>query len=152
MDRKELLASLGFSAEPPPADEGKLFVPAVRTGNLVYTSGQAPELDGEFIIGRVGADLSIERAVEAARWCAANALRAVMATGVDLDDVVRVVKVLGMVNAPSDLAELPRIIDGASQLLLEVLGPDAGAHARSAVGMQLPFGLAVELELIVEVR
>ena len=140
------LAELGIALPevPPPAGA---YVPAVRTGNLVYTSGQvARELSG-----KVGADVSEADAKQAARSCALNALAAVDAL-VGLDSVVRVVKVLGFVASAPGFTGQPGVINGASELLGEVFG-DAGAHARSAVGVaELPLGVPVEVEMIVEVR
>jgi enamine deaminase RidA (YjgF/YER057c/UK114 family) len=122
-------------------------VPAVRTGALVYTSGQvARELSG-----KVGAEVSEADAKDAARSCALNALAAIDAL-VGLDSVVRVVKVLGFVASAPGFTGQPGVINGASELLGEVFG-DAGAHARSAVGVaELPLGVPVEVEMIVEVR
>ena len=140
------LAELGITLPevPPPAGA---YVPAVRTGTLVYTSGQvARELSG-----KVGAEVSEADAKDAARSCALNALAAIDAL-VGLDSVVRVVKVLGFVASAPGFTGQPGVINGASELLGEVFG-DAGAHARSAVGVaELPLGVPVEVELIVEVR
>ena len=140
------LAELGI-ALPEVAPPAGAYVPAVRTGNLVYTSGQvARELSG-----KVGADVSEGDAKDAARSCALNALAAIDAL-VGLDSVVRVVKVLGFVASAPGFTGQPGVINGASELLGEVFG-DAGAHARSAVGVaELPLGVPVEVELIVEVR
>ena len=140
------LAELGITLPevPPPAGA---YVPAVRTGALVYTSGQvARELSG-----KVGAEVSEADAKDAARSCALNALAAIDAL-VGLDSVVRVVKVLGFVASAPGFTGQPGVINGASELLGEVFG-DAGAHARSAVGVaELPLGVPVEVEMIVEVR
>ncbi len=127
------------------------YVPAVRTGNLVYTSGQLPMKSGELLAtGKVGADVSPEDAKELARVCALNALAAVHSL-VGIDAVTRVVKVVGFVASAPGFGGQPGVINGASQLLGDVFG-DAGAHARSAVGVsELPLDSPVEVELIVEV-
>ena len=127
------------------------YVPASRTGNLVYTSGQLPMVDGALpATGKVGAQVGAEDAKGYARTCALNALAAIDAL-VGLDSVVRVVKVVGFVASAPDFTGQPGVINGASDLLGEVFG-DAGAHARSAVGVAaLPLDAPVEVELIVEV-
>ncbi|MGB3895559.1 RidA family protein [Mycolicibacter sinensis] len=127
------------------------YVPAVRTGDLVYTSGQLPMLNGKLArTGKVGAEVSPEDGYALARICALNALAAVDAL-VGLDSVTRVVKVVGFVASGPNFNGQPGVINGASELLGEVFG-DAGAHARSAVGVsQLPLDAPVEVELILEV-
>lgn len=127
------------------------YVPAVRTGNLVYTSGQLPMVAGELVgTGKVGGDVSPEDAKAMARTCALNALAAVHAL-VGIDSVVRVVKVVGFVASAPGFNGQPGVVNGASQLFGEVFG-DAGAHARSAVGVsELPLDAPVEVELVVEV-
>ncbi|MEU4316135.1 RidA family protein [Nocardia sp. NPDC024068] len=128
------------------------YVPAVRSGSLVYTSGQLPFVAGELTaVGKVGAEVSLEAAAAAARWCALNALAAVHDL-VGLDAVVRIVKVVGFVASAPGFTDQPLVINGASELLGEVFGA-AGAHARSAVGVfELPRNTPVEVELIAEVR
>jgi enamine deaminase RidA (YjgF/YER057c/UK114 family) len=127
------------------------YLPAVRTGQYVYTSGQLPMIDGALpATGKVGAEVLPEDAAHYARLCALNALAAVHAL-VGIDSVVRVVKVVGFVASSPDFTGQPAVINGASDLLGEVFG-DAGAHARSAVGVAvLPRDAPVEVELIVEV-
>jgi enamine deaminase RidA (YjgF/YER057c/UK114 family) len=127
------------------------YVPAVQTGNLVYTSGQLPMVDGELpSVGKVGAQVTAEQGKELARACALNALAAIDAL-VGIDSVVRVVKVVGFVASAPDFTGQPAVINGASELLGEVFG-DRGRHARSAVGVAaLPLDAPVEVELIVEV-
>jgi len=127
------------------------YVPAVRTGSLVFTSGQLPMVDGSLpATGKVGAQVTPERAAELARFCILNALAAVDAL-VGLDNVVRIVKVVGYVASTPDFTGQPGVVNGASTLLGDVFG-DAGAHARSAVGVAaLPLDAPVEIELIVEV-
>lgn len=144
------LAELGLvlpSVVPPVA----VYVPAVRSGALVFTSGQLPMVDGQLAaVGKVGALVSPEQAKELARTCALNALAAIDAL-VGLDSVVRVVKVVGFVASVPEFTGQPAVVNGASELLGEVFG-DAGAHARSAVGVAaLPLDAPVEVELIVEV-
>ena len=128
------------------------YVPAVRTGQLVYTSGQLPIVDGALpATGKVGAEVSSSDAEQYARICALNALAAVDAL-VGIDSVVRVVKVVGFVASSPAFTGQPAVVNGASNLIGEVFG-EAGAHARSAVGVAaLPLDAPVEVELIVEVR
>ena len=127
------------------------YVPAVRTGNLVYTSGQLPLAAGQLThVGKVGATVTPEDAKAAARTCALNALAAIDAL-VGIDAVRRVVKVVGFVASAPGFAGQPGVVNGASEFLGEVFG-DAGIHARSAVGVaELPLDAPVEVELIVEV-
>ncbi|ORW31506.1 LysR family transcriptional regulator [Mycobacterium paraense] len=127
------------------------YVPAVRSGNLVYTSGQLPMEAGHLAgTGKVGAEVSPERGKALARICALNALAAVNSV-VGIDAVTRVVKVVGFVASAPGFNGQPSVVNGASDLLAEVFG-DAGAHARSAVGVsELPLDAPVEVELIVEV-
>ncbi len=127
------------------------YVPAVRSGSFVYTSGQLPFVSGQLAAtGKVGAELGPEEAKGHARTCALNALAAVHAL-VGIDAVVRVVKVVGFVASADGFTGQPAVVNGASELLGEVFGA-AGQHARSAVGVaELPLGAPVEVELIVEV-
>jgi enamine deaminase RidA (YjgF/YER057c/UK114 family) len=127
------------------------YVPAVRTGNLVYTSGQVPITAGQLeATGKVGADVTPEVGKALARVCALNALAAVNSL-VGIDAVTRVVKVVGFVASAQGFNGQPGVVNGASELFGEVFG-DAGAHARSAVGVsELPLNAPVEVELIVEV-
>ena len=127
------------------------YVPAVRTGNLVYTSGQLPIEGGKLVgTGKVGGAISPEQGKALARICALNALAAVGSL-VDIDAVTRVVKVVGFVASAPGFNGQPSVVNGASDLLAEVFG-DNGAHARSAVGVsELPLNAPVEVELIVEV-
>jgi enamine deaminase RidA (YjgF/YER057c/UK114 family) len=127
------------------------YVPAVRSGSQVYTSGQLPFVEGKLAVtGKVGGEVSPEEAKRHARTCVLNALAAVDSL-VGLDSVVRVVKVVGFVASAEGFTGQPAVINGASEVLGEIFG-DAGAHARSAVGVaELPLGSPVEVELIVEV-
>lgn len=147
----ERLAALGITL-PAVAAPVAAYVPAVRSGNHVYTSGQLPFVDGELsLVGKVGAGVSADDAKAAARTCALNALAAIDAL-VGIDNVVRIVKVVGFVASADGFTGQPGVINGASEFLGEVLG-DAGIHARSAVGVaELPLGSPVEVELMVEVR
>jgi len=129
------------------------YVSAVRTGNLVFLSGHGPvREDGTMSTGKVGADLTLDEGYEAARRVALVLLASLKAEIGDLDKVRRVVKLLGMVNCRPDFVDQPKVINGASDLLVQVFG-DKGRHARSAVGMNaLPMDISVEIEMIVEVE
>jgi enamine deaminase RidA (YjgF/YER057c/UK114 family) len=144
---EEKLKEMGLEVKVPSGPRGKL-APAVRTGNLVFTSGNtSPQ------IGKVGAEVSLEEAYQGARAAILSCLGAVKWAVGDLNKVTRVVKLLGMVNCAEGFYNTPGVIHGATDLLLELFGPEAGWHARSAVGLyQLPGNCAVEIELIVEVR
>jgi enamine deaminase RidA (YjgF/YER057c/UK114 family) len=137
---------------PPVASPAATYLPAVRSGSFVYTSGQLPLVDGKLTVrGKVGADVTPEVAARQARICALNALAAVHAL-VGLPAVARVVKVVGFVASVPDFTGQPAVVNGASELLHEVFG-DLGAHARSAVGVAaLPMDAPVEVELVVEIR
>jgi enamine deaminase RidA (YjgF/YER057c/UK114 family) len=145
------LASLGHEL-PVVAAPLAAYVPALRTGNLIFTSGQLPTRNGELAFtGIVGRDVSVEDARAAAEICALNAIAAVKSVIGNLDNVRRVVKVVGFVASAPDFTQQPAVINGASELLLAVFG-DVGKHARSAVGVAaLPINAPVEVELIVEV-
>ena len=145
------LAELGLQL-PPVVPPVAAYVPAVRTGDLVFTSGQLPMVDGQLpAIGKVGALVTPEQAQDLARTCAINALAAIDAL-VGLDAVVQVVKVVGFVASTPEFTGQPGVVNGASELLGEVFG-EAGQHARSAVGVAaLPLDAPVEVELVVEVR
>jgi enamine deaminase RidA (YjgF/YER057c/UK114 family) len=145
------LAELGIELPPPPTPAG-LYVPAVRTGNLVYLSGAGPvRADGTAVTGKVGRDLDLDAARAAARSTGLVLLAALDAELGSLDQVVRVVKVLGMVNCAPGFNRTPAVIDGCSELFIEVFG-ERGRGARSAVGMaELPFDIAVEIEAVFEV-
>jgi len=146
----ERLAELGLTL-PAVAAPVAAYVPAVRTGDLVYTSGQLPMVDGSLArTGKVGADVTPEDGKDLARTCALNALAAIDAL-VGLDSVKRVVKVVGFVASAEGFTGQPGVVNGASELLGAVFA-EAGQHARSAVGVaELPLGAPVEVELIVEV-
>jgi enamine deaminase RidA (YjgF/YER057c/UK114 family) len=151
MDVEKKLKELGISLPAPPKPVAN-YVPAVRAGNLLFVSGHGPYNDGKSILsGKLGKELTVEEGYKTARNVALNCLASVKATLGDLNKVKRVVKLLGMVNCTEDFKDQPKVINGASDLLVEVFG-DAGRHARSAVGMQsLPNGIPVEIEMILEV-
>jgi len=138
---------------PPAVTPVANYVPAVRTGNLIFLSGHGPfKEDGSLITGKVGADLTIEQGYETARRVAIGLLGSLKAVIGDLDRVNRFVKLLGLVNCTAEFADQPKVINGASDLFVEVFG-DKGKHARSAVGTNaLPLNIAVEIEMIVEVE
>ncbi len=129
------------------------YVKAVRTGNLLYLSGDGPmKADGKYITGKLGADLTVEQGYEAAKQTGISILSTLKAELGDLNKVKRVVKVLGMVNCTSTFTDQPKVINGCSDLMVAVFG-EKGKHARSAVGMaSLPTNIAVEIEIIVEVE
>jgi enamine deaminase RidA (YjgF/YER057c/UK114 family) len=148
---EERLAELGLSL-PEVVKPVAAYVPAVRSGSFVFTSGQVPMRDGELLHkGKVGADVTPEQAYECAQQCALNALAAIRAEVGDLSAVTRVVKLLGFVASTPDFTGQPQVVNGASDLLGKVFG-DLGQHARSAVGLTvLPLDAPVEVEMIVEV-
>ncbi len=148
---EERLAALGLKV-PAVAKPVAAYVPALRSGALVFTSGQLPMVDGVLArTGKVGAEVSAEEAKELAQRCALNALAAIRAEIGDLARVRKVVKLVGFVASAPDFTGQPGVINGASELLGQVFG-EAGAHARSAVGVAvLPLDAPVEVELIVEI-
>jgi enamine deaminase RidA (YjgF/YER057c/UK114 family) len=139
---------------PAPGEPAGNYVGHVTSGNLVFLSGQVPTDKGvRKFIGKLGRDLSIEEGQQAAQLALLNLLaRLKQACGGDLDRVVRCVKVVGFVNATPEFGDHPKVVNGASDLLVKIFG-DAGRHARSAIGVgSLPFGVAVEVEAVFEVR
>lgn len=148
---EERLAELGL-AVPEVAKPVAVYLPAVRTGNYIFTSGQLPMRDGQLIAtGKVGAEITPEQAVECARQCALNAIAAVRAEIGDLSKIKRIVKVVAFVASAPDFTGQPGVANGASELFGEVFG-EIGRHARSAVGVSvLPLDAPVEVELLVEV-
>jgi enamine deaminase RidA (YjgF/YER057c/UK114 family) len=151
MAAHERLVELGIELPTPFAPAGN-YVPAVRSGDLLFLSGTGPiRADGTIVTGKVGRDVDVAEAREAARLTGLQLLAALQAELGDLDRVRRVVKTLGMVNCASGFNRTPEVIDGCSGLFVDVFG-DAGRGARSAVGMaELPFDIAVEIEMVVEV-
>jgi len=151
MGAEARLRELGLELPSPAAPVGN-YVPAVRTGNLVFVSGHGPVGKDRVITGKVGSALSLEEGYDAAKVVALGLLGSLKALIGDLDKVCRIVKLLGMVNCDPTFTDHPGVINGASDLLVEVFG-EKGKHARSAVGMNaLPFNIAVEIEMIVEVQ
>jgi len=148
----ERLAALGLTL-PPVAASVAAYVPAVRTGGFVYTSGQLPTVDGKLpAVGKVGAEVSAADAAGMARTCALNALAAAASAAGGLDAIGRIVKITGFVASAPGFSGQPQVVNGASELLIEVFGQD-GRHARSAVGVaELPLNAPVEVELIAELR
>ena len=151
MTPEERLAEMGETV-PEVAAPVAAYVPTVRTGPYVYVSGQVPRRGDELMhTGKVGAEVTLEQAVACARQCALNAIAAVKAEVGELSAVKRVVKVVGFVASAPGFTGQPAVVNGASELFGEVFG-EAGAHARSAVGVaELPLNAPVEVELIVEV-
>ncbi|MEU4324382.1 RidA family protein [Nonomuraea dietziae] len=151
MTPEEKLAELGLTL-PEVVAPLAAYVPAVRSGDYIYTSGQVPMVDGKMAqTGKVGAEVSLEEARDLARICALNALAAVKSQIGDLSKIKRIVKVVVFVASTPDFTAQPQVGNGASELLRDVLG-DLGVHARSAVGVSvLPLDAPVEVELIAEV-
>jgi len=146
------LEELGITL--PKASEPRFsYIPCNQTGNLLYLSGQDCRVDGELMYqGKLGNELTIEQGQEAARQTIINCLSVLKAYLGDLDRVVKIVKLLGFVNSAPGFADQPYVMNGASNLLVEVFG-DAGKHARSAIGTsELPFHTPVEIEIIVEIK
>ena len=145
------LAALGLTLPDAPAPAAN-YVPFVQSGGLVFISGQVPKTDAGLIVGRLGADATVEQGQAAARVCGLFLIAQMRAAcGGDLDRVARVVKLTGFVNATPEFGDHPPVVNGASDLMVEVFGVK-GRHARSAVGMgSLPFGVMVEVEAIVEI-
>jgi enamine deaminase RidA (YjgF/YER057c/UK114 family) len=151
MSVEQRLTELGFTL-PTLAKPVAAYVPAIVTGDLVFTSGQLPFVDGSLLAtGKVGAEVSPEQAAELARTCALNALAAAASVIGSLDRVTRVVKVVDFVASAPDFTGQPAVINGASELLGDVFG-EPGQHARSAVGVAvLPLDSPVEVELVLEI-
>ena len=152
MSAEQRLSELGLELPSPPEPIAS-YVTFARTGNLGYTSGHGPlRADGTWITGRVGEDIDTEAANEAARIVGLGLLATLRNNLGSLDEVARVVKVLGMVNCTADYGDQPAVVNGCSDLFFEIFG-EAGRHARSAVGVgSLPMNLPVEIEAIVEIR
>ena len=150
-DVRAKLAELGLTL-PVAAKPVAAYVPAIRTGNIVFTAGQLPLVDGAMAAtGKVGKEVSVDDAKKLAEICAVNALAAVE-TVADINKIIRVVRVVGYVNGVAGYTQQPAVINGASELFLHIFG-DAAKHARSAVGVaELPLDAPVELELTVEIK
>lgn len=146
------LEQLGITLPPPPPPGG-LYVPVKKTGNLLYTSGQGPIVDGKAVItGKLGMDRTIEEGQEAARICVINTLSILHHYLGDLNKIGNVVKILGFVASAANFNEQPKVINGGSQLFIDVFGEN-GKHARSAIGTnELPGNISVEIEAIFEIQ
>ena len=149
---EEKLGSLGIVLPIPPKPAGS-YIPAVRTGNLVFVSGQIPISDGKVLYsGKVTKDLSVEEAQKAARLCMINALAQLKSELGNLDEISKIVRVSGFVNSPPEFTEQPKVINGASDLLYEIF-EKKGQHTRIAIGVSsLPLNSAVEIDMIVEIN
>ena len=149
---EERLRQMGLELPTPPSPAGS-YVPAIRTGNLVFLSAAGPRVpDQPMVVGKVGQDLTAEQAQEAARTTALNLLANLKAVIGDLDKVSHIVKVFGMVNCTPEFVDHPKVINGCSDLLVEVFG-EKGRHARAAVGVaSVPFGSPVSIDMVVEVE
>ena len=149
---EENLQSKGIELPPLPKPSAN-FVNAVRVGNLLYLSGKGPlKKDGTYVTGKLGKDLNIEQGYEAGRLTAINQIAVLKDFLGDLQKVKKIVKVLGLVNSTGDFIDQPKVINGFSDLMVEIFG-EKGSHARSAIGVaSLPMNIAVEVELIVEVE
>ncbi len=145
------LAELGYQLPPPPEPVGN-YLSATRSGNIMWMAGVGSRrADGSRITGKLGAELSVDQGYEAARWCALNLLARMKAELGDLDKVTRILKVVGMVNSAPSFTEQARVLDGASDLFVDLYG-DRGRHSRSAPGMgALPGGIAVIVDCVIEV-
>ena len=152
MSIKEKLAELGLTL-PVAAAPVAAYVPAVRSGNLVFTAGQLPIVDGKVVItGKVGAEVTPEQAKEMAQICALNALAAISLVA-DIDQIERVVRVGGFVNGVPGCVAIPQVINGASELLIKLFGEVNGKHARTAIGVaELPLNAPVEVEMVVQLK
>ena len=152
MNIKEKLAELGLTL-PVAAAPVAAYVPAVRTGNLVFTAGQLPIVDGKVVItGKVGAEVTPEQAKEMAQICALNALAAISLVA-DIDQIERVIRVGGFVNGVPGFVAIPQVINGASELLIKLFGEVNGKHARTAIGVaELPLNAPVEVEMVVQLK
>jgi len=151
-DVEERIAELGLELQIPDVPVAN-YVNAVKAGDLVFMAGKGPKLaDGSFVTGKVGSDLTLDQGYEAARLAAVEQLSALKAEIGDLNRVVRIVKVLGMVNADPEFTDHSKVVNGFSDLMVEVFG-ERGKHARAAVGMSsLPLGFACEVEMVVQIK
>ncbi len=152
MSVKEKLASLGLTL-PTAAAPVAAYVPAVKTGNLVFTAGQLPVVDGKLVLtGKVGSDVTPEDAKKMAEICALNALAAISLVA-DIDQIEKIVRVGGFVNGVPGFVEIPAVVNGASELLIKLFGDVNGKHARTAVGVaELPLNAPVEIEMVVQLK
>jgi enamine deaminase RidA (YjgF/YER057c/UK114 family) len=149
---KEKLASLGVTL-PTAAAPVAAYIPAVKTGNLVFTAGQLPVVDGKLVLtGKVGSDVTADDAKKMAEICALNALAAISLVA-DIDQIEKIVRVGGFVNGAPGFVAIPAVINGASELLIKLFGEVNGKHARTAVGVaELPLNAPVEVEMVVQLK
>jgi enamine deaminase RidA (YjgF/YER057c/UK114 family) len=149
---KEKLAALGLTL-PTAAAPVAAYVPAVKTGNLVFTAGQLPVIDGKLVLtGKVGSDVTPEDAKKMAKICALNALAAISLVA-DIDQIEKIVRVGGFVNGVPGFVAIPAVVNGASELLIKLFGDVNGKHARTAVGVaELPLNAPVEIEMVVQLK
>ena len=152
MSIKEKLAELGLTL-PVAAAPVAAYVPAVKTGNLVFTAGQLPVVDGKVLItGKVGAEVTPEQAKDMAQICALNALAAISLVA-DIDQIERIIRVGGFVNGVPGFVAIPQVVNGASELLIKLFGEINGKHARTAIGVaELPLNAPVEVEMVVQLK
>ena len=152
MSVKEKLAALGLTL-PTAAAPVAAYVPAVKTGNLVFTAGQLPVVDGKLVLtGKVGSDVTPEDAKKMAEICALNALVAISLVA-DIDQIEKIVRVGGFVNGVPGFVAIPAVVNGASELLIKLFGDVNGKHARTAVGVaELPLNAPVEIEMVVQLK
>jgi enamine deaminase RidA (YjgF/YER057c/UK114 family) len=149
---KEKLASLGLTL-PTAAAPVAAYVPAVKTGNLVFTAGQLPVVEGKLVLtGKVGSDVTPEDAKKMAEICALNALAAISLVA-DIDQIEKIIRVGGFVNGVLGFVAIPAVVNGASELLIKLFGDVNGKHARTAVGVaELPLNAPVEIEMVVQLK
>ena len=152
MSIQSKLAELGLTL-PVAAAPVAAYVPAVRTGNLVFTAGQLPLVDGKIpFVGKVGSDVTPEQAKDMAQVCALNALAAISLVA-DIDQIEKIVRVGGFVNGIPGFVAIPAVINGASELLIKLFGEVNGKHARTAIGVaELPLNAPVEVEMVVQLK
>ena len=152
MSVKEKLAALGLTL-PTAAAPVAAYVPAVKSGNLIFTAGQLPVVDGKLVLtGKVGSDVTPEDAKKMAEICALNALAAISLVS-DIDQIEKIVRVGGFVNGAPGFVAIPAVINGASELLIKLFGDVNGKHARTAVGVaELPLNAPVEVEMVVQLK
>ena len=152
MSIKEKLAEIGLTL-PVAAAPVAAYVPAVKTGNLVFTAGQLPIVDGKVLItGKVGAEVTPEQAKDMAQICALNALAAISLIA-DIDQIERIIRVGGFVNGVPGFVAIPQVVNGASELLIKLFGEVNGKHARTAIGVaELPLNAPVEIEMVVQLK
>jgi len=152
MSIKEKLAEIGLTL-PVAAAPVAAYVPAVKTGNLVFIAGQLPIVDGKVLItGKVGAEVTPEQAKDLAQICALNALAAISLVA-DIDQIERIIRVGGFVNGVPGFVAIPQVVNGASELLIKLFGEVNGKHARTAIGVaELPLNAPVEIEMVVQLK